>query len=210
MTPMRRPRLATAPTIVLTLLLGGCVTLFPKTVPAQLYRFEATPAAASAPASPAPPVVVQAGVMGFDPAAAGDRLLTTRGDEVAYVADARWETAANTLFEQALDAGFAASGRIRLVDVAAPKATYRLRLTVSRFETAYPPGKGATPSVVIQVHAALDREQDLSVVAEKDFEASAPAGEDRVGAIVDAYNVAVTKVVGDLVSWTEETAPPPT
>jgi len=43
-------------------------------------------------------------------------------------------------------------------------------------------------------------------VGEQIFEASVPAGDNRVGAIVAAYDQAVKDVLGKLVAWTAATA----
>ena len=47
---------------------------------------------------------------------------------------------------------------------------------------------------------------DQSSVGESDFEARVPAGANRVGEIVTAYDKAVGQVIGKLVAWTETTA----
>jgi len=182
--------------------LGACVTLFPKTAPSQLYRFDASvqPAAASG-----PPVAVRASMIEFDPAAAGDRILTVDGDQVAYVQDGRWAIPANQMFEEAVTHGFQAAG-MRLVDIGeAGQAKVRLRLQVTHFETRYLSGPKAAPTVVVSVHATLDRANGV-LIAQQPFEASVPAGDNRLGAIVQAYGQAVSKAVGDLVAWVGQNA----
>jgi cholesterol transport system auxiliary component len=178
--------------------LGACITLFPNTKPSQLYRFDAQvqPAAASG-----APVAIRAGVIDFDPAAAGDRILTVDGDQVAYIQDGRWAIPASQLFQQALEHGFNAGGGARLVDISeASQAKYRLRLQVTEFEARYLAGPKSAPTVVVRLRATLDR-PDGSMVTGQPFEASVPATDDRVTAIVQAYDAAVSKVVGDLVAW---------
>jgi cholesterol transport system auxiliary component len=177
--------------------LGACITLFPKTAPSQLYRFDAAvqPAAASG-----PPIAIRAGVIDFDPESAGDRILTVDGDQVAYVQGGRWAIPASQMFQEAVMHGFHAAG-MRLVDIGeSSQARYRLRLQVTHFETRYLSGPKAAPTVVVSVRATLDR-ADGALVAEQPFEASVPAGDDRLGAIVQAYDQAASKVIGDLVAW---------
>ena len=54
------------------------------------------------------------------------------------------------------------------------------------------------------VRATLDRQSDFSHVGAKEFEAEIPASDNRVGAIVQAFDQATTKVVGDLVAWVDQ------
>jgi cholesterol transport system auxiliary component len=185
--------------------LAGCVTLFPKTPPAQLYRFEAQVPPAQA-AAAGPEVLVQESSLDFDQAAGGDRLLTTTGDEVAYVAGARWASPASELFDAAVAHGFdAAGGRVRLVPPGPAHVAYRLKLAVTRFEAEYANGAGAPPTIQVRLHAVLERQDDLSIVGEKDFDEPASATENRVGAMVAAYDQATSKTVADLVSWVAAT-----
>lgn len=179
--------------------LGACISLFPKATPSQLYRFDAQ---IQPPAASGPQIGVRAGVLDFDPASAGDGILTVTGDQVAYIQDGRWAIPASQLFEQAVEHGFSApGGPARLVSISeASQAKLRLRLQVTHFETRYLGGPKTAPTVVVTVRATLNR-QDGSLVGEQAFEASAPAGADTVGEIVQAYDQAVSKVVGDLVGW---------
>lgn len=178
--------------------LAGCITLFPKTAPSQLYRFDAN---IQAPAAPASAIALREGMLEFDPASAGDRILTVTGDQVAYVRDARWAVPATQLFDEALAHGFAASG-VRLVGIGeSGQARYRLRVQVVHFETRYLGGAGAAPTVYVAVRATLDRQEDGALAGERAFEASVPASDNHVGDIVQAYDAATSKVVGDLVAW---------
>jgi cholesterol transport system auxiliary component len=147
---------------------------------------------------------VRTSMTDFDAAAAGDRIMTVDGDQVAYVAAGRWSSPANQLFDEAVAHGFAAPGDAARLVGSTGKADYRLRLIVSRFEARYPSGPTSTPTVVIVVRAVLDRQSDLSHVATQEFEAEVPAGDNRVGPIVQAFDQATTKVVGDLVAWVDQ------
>lgn len=178
--------------------LGGCVSVFPKTKPAQLYRFGV--AAPPAEAAPRAAVVVK-GTFDFNPASAGDRILTSDGSSVAYIAGARWVSAASTLFDAALDRAFDAPGAPMLVPRSrASMDTPVLNLDVETFETRYQ--GGASPTVVVALHAELVRPSDRATVAEKLFRIETPAADNRVGPIVDAYDASVAKVLGDLAAWT--------
>jgi cholesterol transport system auxiliary component len=184
--------------------LAGCISLFPKSPPVQLYRFEA----AINPAQQPPPatVAVRESPIDFSAGAGGDGIMTVKGDTVAYIEGGRWDIPAEKQFAAAVRDGFeAAGGPVRLVEPGTPsQAQDRLSLQVTTFEADY--GTSGAPQVRVTVHAVLTRESDLSFVGERTFGVTQPAAEDRIGAIVDAFNAAVTKTVGDLTTWVEETA----
>jgi cholesterol transport system auxiliary component len=201
----QRPIIARWLALAAVAALCGCISLFPKTAPSQLYRFDAN---VQAPTASGPPVAIRQGATDFDPAAGGDRILTVTGDQVAYIQDARWAIPASELFQQALERGLnAPGGPTRLVDIGeGGQAKYRLRLQVTHFEARYLGGDKAAPTVFVTVRATLDRQDNGALVAEHPFEASVAAGDNRVGAIVEAYDAAVSKVVGDLAAWVAQTA----
>ena len=187
------------------LALGGCISLFPKSKPAQLYRFDNEPLQASA-NLPAPGArVVARGNLRFETAAAGDRILTATGSGAAYIAGARWVSPAPILFEESLIRAFEAGGGPRLaIGGSTIRATQVLNLDVQTFETRYDQGDKAAPEVVVQVHAQLLRTGDRSVIGEQLFTSAQRAGDNRVGPIVQAYDAAVRDVLGKLVSWTAQ------
>lgn len=177
--------------------LGACISLFPKSKPAQLYRFE-IPAVETTQAN------AQVGVLlspiDFQAASASDRVLTVTGGEAAYVKDARWVSPAATLFEEAVIRAFQ-GGHARLVqrgDVA--QAQYALKLEVQTFETRYA-SEGSAPEVVMAVHALLSRNNDRTVVGDRMFTATAQASDNRMGEIVPAYDQALGDVLGQLTGW---------
>lgn len=203
--------LSAAAVAVVAVSLAGCISLFPKSKPAQLYRLDApAPAAEQSPAS------VRVGVLkpgaSFARAIGGDRMLGLTGAEAAYIADARWVAPAAVLFDEAVARAFDANtGQARLVtrgEVA--NAHYILRLDVRNFEAVYENGRDASPVVVMRMRAVMTRTQTREVVGEKLFEASVPAGANRVTAIVGAFNRATGQVVTELVAWTNGLATPPT
>ena len=204
MTPsaILRPRAALLGPAILGLC--GCVSLFPASKPAQLYRFDAPAAAAASLASVAGPgpAVLKGGVS-FPSAVGGDQILTVTGDQAAFIAGARWVEPASLMFNEALAAAFDAPGAPRLTAPgAAASATATLRLEVRRFEADYGEGAGAAPTVDVQVHAMLIRNADRSVAAEQLFDIRQPADDNRVGAIVRAFNTAVAKTTASIRDWT--------
>ncbi len=186
--------------------LSGCISLLPKSKPAQLYRFGKAPAAAppTTGSLAVRPVGVYRANSLFQREASGDRLLAVTGERTQFVAQARWVAPAQVLFDQAVLNAFDASpGPARLVTRGEGiRSAYALRLDVRNFETRYDTGAQAAPTVVVRVRAALIRDRDRSVQAEQIFEARTPAADNRISAIVPAYNQATAQVLGQIVTWT--------
>ena len=199
---MRLKRLALA--ALVSLFAAGCVSLFPKGPPAQLYRFGASGPAPAHAAAPASTLVIAKGAVGFDNAAATDRLLTMTGREAAYIEASRWVSPAPVLFDEALDRTFQSTpGAPRLVDRGSLLPTpLLLNLDVQSFEARYENGPGAAPTVVVAVRATVVRTDDRSVAGEVLLQASKPASDNRVSDIVVAYDAAVQEVLSQLVAWT--------
>lgn len=204
---MTRPALLRAAAVAawaLTLPLsqGGCISLLPKSEPAQLYSFAPPPAATAA--APGPVAVFRSNGQ-FQEEASDDRILTVSDGKAAYIAQSRWVAPAETLFNEAVGNAFDASP-IRLIARGQQgKFGYALRIDVRSFEARYENGPKAAPTVVVHIHAALTR-ADQTGVGEQEFEARAPAGDNRVTAIVAAFRKASQDVIGQLVAWTKKTA----
>ena len=201
-------RFAAAPLAALATaaLLTGCISVLPKENPAQLYRFGA-PAVANIPTPPPGQVrfTVLMTPLSFDRAAAGDRILTMNGQQAAYIRGSRWVTSANALFEAATVSAFDADdGPARvLARGEAAHPDYALKLDVRSFEARYEQGPAAPPTVVIELYAALGQLSDRTPVGERIFRATVPAADNRVGAIAAAYDQAVRKVLGEMVTWVD-------
>lgn len=193
------------------LALSSCVSLLPKTKPAHLYRF-GQPVTTSAVDVPAGDVGVLRTNAAFQRESAGDRLLTITDGKAAYVAETRWVAPAAVLWDQAVVAAFDSdAGPVRLVARGEPSPTpYILRLDVRNFETQYDRGAKAAPLIVVRVRAAMTSTIDRGVVGEKLFEARVRAGDNRVTAIVPAYDRAVGEVLSEVVAWTNANAKPKT
>ena len=183
--------------------LTGCISLFPKSKPAQLYSFGyVAPASAAAPASGETFGVMKL-ANGFTRPSAGDQILTvTGGSDVAYIGQARWVAAASVLFDEAVNRAFDQGGRARLIGRGEMgKSDYALKLIVADFKVAYDAPK-ARPQVVVSVHATLTRSADRTLVAERTFVQAVPVNDNRQAAIVAGFNTAVSGVLTDIVAWT--------
>ncbi len=195
-----RRRRAVLAALALPLLLCSCISLLPRQNPVQLYRFGG---AVPAPSAPAASVLVLKGATVFPPAAAGDRILTMTGVESAYIGGARWVAPASVLFDEVLLKAFDAPGSPRLVERGEPlSALSTLRIDVRTFEVRYP-----GPVAVVQARAVLTRNQDRTLIAEKMFEQTVPAADNRQGAIVAAFDQAVGQLAGGIRDWTAADAP---
>jgi cholesterol transport system auxiliary component len=206
---MSRPALfRIAAVAAMSLALSGCISLFPKSKPSQLYRFGEGATAEAPPPTSARSVGVLRVNAFFPREAAGDRILTVTGGKAAYIAEARWVAPAQVLFDQAVLKAFdRAPGHVRLMSRGEPgSAASQLRLDVRTFETRYDAGPDAAPTVVVELRGALTRSQDTSLVATQPFTASVRAGDNRVGAIVAAYDQALADVLGKVTAWTDAQA----
>jgi cholesterol transport system auxiliary component len=202
-----RPLVRLAAIVALAASLSGCISLLPKNKPAQLYRFGAPPAAGQPPGPSAVGVFSANGA--FQREAASDRILTVTGDKVAYIAETRWAAPAEVLFQQAVQAAFEAGpGHVRLAPRGLPApADEVLRIDVTNFETRYEDGPKAAPTVLVRLHATLARDRERAVISEQVFEARVHAGDNRVSAIVAAYDKAVQDTLSQLVAWTNAKTP---
>lgn len=198
--------LAIAALLTTSLTLGGCISLFPKSKPSQLYTFKA--AVAEAASAPKPTVVVLRAPTVFTRASASDRILTRNGSETAYIAEARWAAPASVLFDEALAAAFDNSA-VRLATRGEPGPTAALlRVEVRTFEAQYRNGADKAPTAVVEVRATLNSLRDRDMIDSRMFRAEHPATDNRAGPIVDAYDAAVGDVLDQVVRWTTDTVKP--
>jgi cholesterol transport system auxiliary component len=206
---MRSPLLRLAFAGAAALMLSGCISLLPKSKPADLYRFgqPLSPETVSAP-------VGQVGVFRtsavFQRESAGDRILTLTNGKAAYIAETRWVAPAATLWDEAVLAAFDADpGPVRIISRGEPaSAAYVLRLDVRNFETHYDHGPKAAPNVVVRVRGAITAGSGGGLVSERLFEKRVRAADNRVSAIVPAYDRAVADLLAEVVAWTSENAKP--
>lgn len=191
--------------LTLSLTLSGCISLFPKSNPSGLYRFGHDAAAAST-----TPTEKSFGVFKtptvFTRAAMSDRLLSVTHGEAAYIADARWVSPAIVLFDEATARAFEADdSRARLVTRGETiKAVMALRLEVRSFEVDYVDGPKAPPEVLVEIRAVMTRSNDRALLGDKIFVARVKASENRLSAIVPAYDKANSQVLSEIVAWVSD------
>jgi cholesterol transport system auxiliary component len=187
-----------------TMLLAGC-SLLSSPDPVALYRFGDMDPPSTAPAANRTVVVLNA--IDFPQGASGDRILTTSGGQVAYLAGARWIGPSEQLYRSSLEAEFLRSGRSVSVSGRreAPRNGVTLELDIVSFEARYLDGADAPPVVVVAGRARLIS-ADNSVRAESTFISQQPVDANRVSSVVAAFDSATSAFNRDLVAWVDATA----
>lgn len=208
-----RPVLRLAASAAVLTALSGCA-LLSSPDPVQNYRFGLPMAAPSAVGDTPAPLTVSIRRIEFPQATGDDKILGVTGLETAYIGGARWVSPASTLFEDSLKAAFAnRADRIRVLGRREPGTPpLILQVTVTTFEARYA-APGAVPDVVVTARAQLRStperragggtvrpEEGRSV--ERVFTVTQPAGDNRVSAIVAAFDTATRDINTQIADWT--------
>ncbi len=185
--------------------LAGCA-LLSSPDPVQTYRFGgAAPAVSQGVSSSAPSIALRR--VEFPEAVEGDKLLGVTGTETAYIKGARWVSPAADLYMESLENAFA--GQATGVRLIGPRESVRsgrtLDIDVRAFEARYD-APGAVPTVVVTARARVTNLPDRTVSAEQMFSVEQPATENRVSAIVAAFDTATRDLNTQIVAWTEANA----
>lgn len=193
---------------VASVALAGCVSLFPKAEPAQLYRFGGDHASQPGAGASSAQVGLALSPIDFYTAAAGDRIMTVTGSEVAYIAGARWAVSAKVLFSDALDQAFERDARVVSLINRREMRTSNLLLDVdvNAFEARYENGREAPPTAVVAIDVRIIKFPERTVVAHRVIEVRQPASENRQSAIVAALDTATTGALKQLVEWADANA----
>jgi len=208
-----RPVLRLAASAAVLTALSGCA-LLSSPDPVQNYRFGLPMAAPSAVGDTPAPLTVSIRRIEFPDATGDDKILGVTGLETAYIGGARWVSPASTLFDDSLKAAFAnRADRIRVLGRREPGTPpLILQVTVTTFEARYA-APGAVPDVVVTARAQLRStperragggtirpEEGRSV--ERIFTVNQPAGDNRVSAIVAAFDTATRDINTQIADWT--------
>ncbi|WP_374275048.1 ABC-type transport auxiliary lipoprotein family protein [Brevundimonas sp.] len=195
-----------AATAAAAIVLSGCALLSTPD-PVQLYRFGSVPAEAAPGAPSARTTSVAMRRITFPDATRAQRILGVTGSEAAYIGGARWVSDADTLFTDNLQNAFAERSRsTRIIGrQELTPADVSLDLDVRSFEARYE-YEGAAPTVVIAARGRILGFPDRQVIAERNFSVSQPAGENRVSAIVQAFDVASRDINTQIIDWTDQVA----
>ena len=193
-------RLRSLALLCVPLVLGGCGGLFESTIPAQqsyVLRLPSRPAQSEI-TKVAGGLRVQRPVAG--PGLDSDRIVLLRSDRRFDVyAATRWAAPAPDLVASVLvDQLRGASLFSSVLDDTAPYAPrYTLRCGLNRFESDYT-GGGRAPSIEVVLDCTFGRYRDRTLLANFTAHGSAAAGDDRIGAVVAAFESATGKAVAEL------------
>jgi cholesterol transport system auxiliary component len=196
---MRLSLTALAPlAIVLPLALSGCGVFDSKLAAPQTYVLRLPDNAASGTAATAGSVLVQRPEAG--PGLNSERIALLRTDRrFDFFAAALWAAPAPDIVESVIVDSLRGTGAFTAVfDDAAPFVPrYDLRVTMRRFEADYTAGAGL-PTVHVVLDCTLGRHRDRALIANFTAQGSAPAGEDRLGSVVAAFEGAVGTALAEL------------
>ena len=120
---------------------------------------------------------------------------------IDYFANVSWTDRGPLMLQSLLVQSFENSGGITAIarESLALRADYILRPELRHFEAQY--GAGANPSAVIQIDVQLVKMPDRSITARRILQASVPAAENQVPAIVTAFDAAFHQVAREMVEW---------
>lgn len=188
------------------LALAGCA-LLSSPEPVQTYRFGGPAAASSATEGQAGLRPVSLRRVEFPEAVEGDKILGVTGTETAYIAGARWVSPASDLYMESLENAFSAQAtRVRAIGPRElSRGEHSLNVDIRAFEARYD-APGLAPMVVVTARARLLALPDRSVAAERTFTVQQPAAANRVGAIVEAFDIATRDLNTQIVAWTDANA----
>jgi cholesterol transport system auxiliary component len=187
-----------------TLAVGGCSGVFESDLAApQAYVLRLPPATAPANAGTAGSVLVQRPVAG--PGLDSERIVLLRSEQrFDFYAASRWAAPAPILVESLmLDAVRATGAFSAVLDDSAPFSPhYNLRCALRRFEADYTTdgegARGGAPTIFVVLDCTLGRHRDRALLASFTAQGSAVAREDRLNAVVGAFEVATANAMNEL------------
>jgi len=184
--------------------LTACSGVFESKLDApQAYVLRLPPATAPAAAANGGSVLLQRPQAG--PGLDSDRIALLRSDQrFDFYAASRWAAPAPDLIESVMLDALRATGAFSAVfDDSAPYApVYNLRCGLRRFESDYTFERGGAGGRAPTVHVALDctlgRRRDRQLLASFTAQGSSVAGEDRLSAVVAAFEAATATAMKEL------------
>jgi cholesterol transport system auxiliary component len=122
------------------------------------------------------------------------------GTQASYIAKTRWIAPASDLFDMAEIAAIErrAPGIMAVRGGNPVRVEYLLFVDVRRFEANYSGGAGMPPEIVIEAQVRLVRRSDRATVGDWSVAHREPAAENRVGAIVAAFDRATAAVTAEV------------
>lgn len=185
--------------LVPLLILSGCFSgLQSRTPPLQRYLLQLPPAA-SPPAALAHGVALQVQPPVAAPGLNSDAIAVLRaGDRLDYFRGVVWATTAPVMVQEMVIEALRRAGRFSAVEPEASSfaAPYFLSLELAHFEARY--DDAAAPSVRVVLVCTLGRRSDGTVLASWRPEGRATAAEDRMQAVIAAFQRATDEALTQL------------
>jgi cholesterol transport system auxiliary component len=187
-----------------TLALAACGGVFESKLAApQAYVLRLPPATAPATDAKAGSLLLQRPEAG--PGLDSDRIALLRSDQrFDFYAASRWAAPVPDLVESVMLDALRATGSFSAVfDDAAPFApVYSLRCALRRFEADYTSERGGAggraPTVQVALDCTLGRRRDRELLASFTVQGSSVASEDRLNAVVAAFEAATAIAMKEL------------
>jgi cholesterol transport system auxiliary component len=184
---------------------AGCGSLLETSAVApQSYVLRLPPPPAAPPDTTAGSLLVQRPDAG--PGLESERIVLVRSEHrFDFYAAAQWAAPAPDMVANVMVDALRASGKFRAVfDDRSPYAPrYNLRCGLRRFEADYTNPGAAAPTVHVALDCTLGRHRDRTLLGNFVVEGSSQAAEDRLGAVVAAFDSAMQAAMQSL---TNETA----
>ena len=185
--------------VPMSLALTSCGSVFESDLDApQSYVLRLPPAPATEAHGDAGRVVVQR--PDTSPGLESERIALVRSEQrFDFYAASRWAAPAPDVISSVMIDTLRASGTFSAVlDDSAPYAArYSLRCTLRRFEADYTKASGA-PTVFVALDCTLGRRRDRELLASFTAQGSARAAEDRLNAVVAAFESATAAAMSEL------------
>jgi cholesterol transport system auxiliary component len=195
-----------APAALLLLLsLAGCGSLFHSNAPARTtYELTVDPKPAGAPLAADLAVLAPRVRRGLD----NDRIAVLYPDHrLEFLAAARWSGPLDEMMQDLALQAFRASAALHTVDTDASafESGYWLELEVVEFQAEYPDTRAeAAPTVHVHLVGRVGASKDRRLLGEFDAEAHQAAADNRLDAVVAAYNQATGASLARVVAETTE------
>lgn len=200
---MSTSRLQLAAALAASLFVAACAGLLGGGDKATLYRIGSGAVPPPREASGRIPIVVARPEL---PAGAeGDRILTVTGREAAYLAEARWVSPTPQMIREALAAAIARNVPSAYVpNGGTGSAHFVLTTRFTVFAAFYETGPDAAPLVRLVAQSELRRAGESEPLAIRVHAAEQQAAENRVSAVVDAFDAASLQLADDVARWLGE------
>jgi cholesterol transport system auxiliary component len=179
-----------------------------KAAPPNIYILSAG-AGSAASAAPAADIPVDLAVLKprLRPGLETDRIATLYPDRrLDYYADARWSGPLSEVLQDLAVQEFRSRANLRNItgDASVFGSAYWLEIDVTDFQAEYTSATGA-PTVHVHFLARLGRSGDRSILGQFTASAQQPATENRLSAIVDAFEHAADAALAEIVAQTADT-----